>query len=188
MNSAFNRSPARSSLDSDAMHYSNAKKLRNLLRVVIIGCVLLLSQMRAYAQVPVGAGSQLGEDFLRARAGKTTNDTIGRSMIVSWVQGYVVGCARSMTDEPQAAEIANRIKRGELPPDLDRVLSDPNGQLLALFQKKFGTVSGWVFDPPDGKTVETWLTSYCQHHPASRINDAAATLTNELVEQSKAKH
>jgi hypothetical protein len=46
-------------------------------------------------------------------------------MIVSWVQGYAVTFAQRITEERAASEIADRIARGELPPDLDRVLSAP---------------------------------------------------------------
>jgi hypothetical protein len=106
-------------------------------------------------------------------------------MIVSWVQGYVVGCAQRLTEERAASEIADRIRRGDLPPDLDRVLSDP--RVLAILQAKFGTRSGWVFDPPEPKAVEAWLTNYCEHHPSGRISEAAAALANELEQHSKAK-
>jgi hypothetical protein len=147
--------------------------------------VVVVFHAHARAQVPVGAGSQLGQDYLRAREGKSTENTIRDSMIVSWVQGYVVGCAERLTEARAASEIANRIQRGDLPPDLDRVLSDP--RTLAILQAKFGTRSGWVFDPPEPKAVEAWLTNYCEHHPSSRISEAAAALVNELEERSKGK-
>jgi hypothetical protein len=106
-------------------------------------------------------------------------------MIVSWVQGYVVGCAQRLTEERAASEIAARIQHGDLPPDLDLALSDP--RLLAMLQAKFGTRSGWVFDPPEPKEVEAWRTNYCEHHPSSRISEAASALVNELDEHGKAK-
>jgi hypothetical protein len=147
--------------------------------------VLALVQIPARSQVPVGAGSQLGQNYLSTRDGKSTENTIRRSMIISWVQGYVVAYAQQITEQPAAAEIADRIRRGELPPDLEHVLSDP--RVLAMLQVKFGTLSGWIFDPPDGKTIESWLTQYCEQHPWNRISEAAAALASELEAHSKAK-
>jgi hypothetical protein len=154
-------------------------------KIATAACVLALLHAHTDAQIPVGAGSQWAQDYLRAREGRSTEDTLRRSMIVSWVQGYVVGCALRITAEPAASEIADHIARGELPPDVDRVWSNP--RVLAILQAKFGTRSGWVFDPPEAKAIETWLANYCEHHRSTRISEAAAVLANELETHSKAK-
>ncbi len=163
------------------------RSLVGALRTVVTGCILTLLAIRASAQIPVGAGSQLCDQYLQARQGKSPENATRRSMIVSWVQGYLVGSAQMITGERIAPEIADRITRGELPPDLDLVFSDPQGRLLAMLQAKFGTRSGWVFDPPDAKKIEAWLANYCRDHPANRISQAAETLATELQERAKRK-
>jgi hypothetical protein len=181
--------------DRRALHFEMTSTDLVLVRLIVrptvkaktaiaLGIITLL-QIHAYSQVPVGAGSQMGQDYLAARDGKSAENTIRRSVIVSWVQGYIVAYAQRITEEPAASEIADRIQHGDLPADVEHVLSDQ--RVLRILQAKFGTVSGWVFDPPDGKAVEGWLTKYCEKHPRDRISEAAATLASELESHSKTK-
>ncbi len=154
---------------------------------IVFSCMLALLSTGAAAQIPVGAGSQKCREYLQARRGKSTGDTVRESMIVSWVQGYLVGRAEGVTGERIAPEIADRIVRGELPPDLDVVFSDPKGRLLTILQAKFGTRSGWIFDPPDPKSIEVWLVKYCRDHPSNRVSKASDALAAEIEGRAKRK-
>ena len=152
-------------------------------RLVFSGCVLVLVGVGVSAvgaQIHVGAGSQSCGQWLEARRRKKTGDLVRRSTIISWVQGYLVGTAEGVTGEKIAPEIADRIAQGELPPDLDGVFSDPQGRLLAILQAKFGTRSGWVFDPPDSDAIQVWLDKYCREHPLDSVSRATTVLVDSL--------
>lgn len=187
MKSLLMKTPARSNKALNSMRAGATRRIGAARQAAVTGCISTLLAISATAQIPVGAGSQFCEQYLQSCQKKSPENTTRRSMIVSWVQGYLIGSAETITRERIVPEIADRIARGELPPDLDLVLSDPQGRLLTTLQAKFGTHSGWVFDPPDAKTIEARLADYCRDHPSNRISEAAATFATELEERAKRK-
>ena len=122
-----------------------------------------LSTAQSPAIVNLGAGSQSCGRWMAIRAdGKNEDSALVRGMILSWVQGFLVGTAQIVM-----------------------VLLPPAQTALADRQKRFGTVSGWMFDLPDGDAVSGWLDSYCREHPLEKIEAAANALTEELVSKKR---
>jgi len=89
--------------------------------------------------------------------------------MTSWVQGYVYGSAEMMTTLV-----------GGFP---EQDLSRPEAvTALAERQARFGTASGFVFDPPDADALQGWLDTYCRDHPLEQIIQASLALVAELAE------
>lgn len=154
-----------------------------LRRAASCACCVVAFAAGASGQVRVGAGAQSCGQWVESRRPSTNDDVLRRMMILSWVQGYVFGHAESTTACETAADVADRIVRGDLPPDVDRALAAP--ELLKDFQTKFGTVSGLVFDPPDGDAIQVWLDDYCRTRPLDSISKASGVLLEELKQRKK---
>jgi len=123
-------------------------------------------------KVSVGAGGQSCGQWLSVQelgSTATTNDIVKEAMLVSWVQGFVVGAAQSFT----IAESVSKV------PELNKVPS------LAASQARYGTVSGWVYDPPDSAATTHWITKYCKENPLEPISEAAMALVAELFARAK---
>jgi hypothetical protein len=146
-------------------------------------CLVALLGTNVSAQIVVGAGSQSCGQWLQAHSGDRTEDAVRRSMIVSWVQGFLVGHASGVSNVKMAPEIARRIGSGELPPNI--LDSDPQRKLLTMYQAKFGTLSGWVFDPPDLHAIEAWLDKYCREHPLDNVRGGSDKLAAELDQSAR---
>ena len=155
---------------------------------VVVACVTsfvcffsaLLSTDVAAQRIQVGAGSQSCGQWVEARRGDSTGDSLRSAMMTSWVQGYLIGYAIAVRNEFAISEISERIEQGELSADLDRVFADPHGRLLAILQAKFGTRSGWPYDPPDADAIQVWLDAYCREHPLEDVFQASVTLLDEI--------
>ena len=151
-------------------------------RVSVAGAaigLLLLPAARAHSQARnqatyIGAGTQRCSAWMQARRGSG----LTVASITSWVQGFLVGHAAGETKEIMALDIADRITNGTLPADI--LDSDPQQRLLAIQRQKFGTSSGWVFDPPDSSAIQAWLTKYCQGHPVDSMWEASNQLLVEV--------
>jgi len=50
-----------------------------------------------------------------------------------------------------------------------------------MSQKRYGTVSGWVYDPPEVEALDQWLTKVSQEKPLKVFTAVAADLANELL-------
>jgi hypothetical protein len=146
-------------------------------------CVLLLT-VQAYAdeQIMIGGGSQSCGQWLEARRGKSTNAyVVLEQMIISWVQGYLIGIAHGISSERMIPYLAERIARYEVPSDI--IDSDSKSKLLKIQQERFGTNSGWVFDPPDFGSMTGWLDKHCREHPLDSVINAENSLSDELEDR-----
>lgn len=125
--------------------------------------------------IHIGAGSQRCGQWVEARRGKANEDILLRSMIASWVQGYIVGAANATAAERFVWEMGEQIAAGAIPPD-------PSDDAIVAFRRKmFGTRSAMAFDPPDSDVVQVWIDKYCSANPLNSIARAAATLEVELL-------
>ena len=52
---------------------------------------------------------------------------------------------------------------------------------VEMSQKRYGTVSGWVYDPPEVEALDQWLTKVSQEKPLKVFTAVAADLANELL-------
>jgi hypothetical protein len=160
-----------------AMHTPPIRYSRRISVAGIVVSLSLLPAAHANAQArnaAIGAGSQRCSVWVQSRSGSG----LTQASITSWVQGFLVGHAAGETRELMAPEIADRVTKGTLPPDIRE--SDPQQQLLAIQRQKFGTSSGWVFDPPDASAIQTWLNQYCREHPLNTVWVASNQLLTEV--------
>lgn len=127
-------------------------------------CLLfVLMATNTYTQqqtVHIGAGAQSCGEWLSAvtASPQTEVQRLKDNMMLSWVQGYVVGAADAMT----------------------MLISKDPALKLSESQARYGTVSGWVFDPPDAEAMKHWITKYCREQPLERLTAAGLALVSEL--------
>jgi hypothetical protein len=130
-------------------------------RAVVLLVVLIATSTSLPAQTPlvsVGAGASSCGQWLEIQATARTAETaLKRAMMLSWVQGYLVGAADAFT-----------------------VLMAGESTTLAQSQTRFGTISGNVFDSPDADAVSYWVSQFCGDKPLARLTDASAALAAEL--------
>jgi hypothetical protein len=130
---------------------------------------LRLTQRRHAAQTPptvsLGAGGRSCGEWVTVatRLRPTASDSLKANLLLSWVQGFVVGSAEQLTT----------------------LISGPTQPELKTLQKRYGTVSGWVFDPPDAEAIKRWVTKYCRENPLDLVSTAASGLIAELFTKER---
>lgn len=131
------------------------------MRLLMLVVAISMTPLTAHAQlVMVGAGAQSCGQWLEGHAvPEQSNSTLKNGMMISWVQGYLVGTAQTLT----LMTTAN---------------TEPT---LAQNQARFHTMSGWLFDPPDSAAVTHWVSKFCRDQPLKPLSDAAFALVNELA-------
>ena len=143
--------------------------MRRVMRILIMTSIAVTVASPAFAQPPqtiaVGAGSQSCGGWLSVQDDrrKTNVVTVKESMMLSWVQGYLVGAAQALT-----------LRLGPSKP-----LALPDAQAT------YGTLSGWIYDMPDPEAITHWVTKYCREHPLEPLVDAAGGLAGELFTKRK---
>jgi hypothetical protein len=144
-----------------------------LRRSWIPASVLFLAAIVAAGQEQFhsGVGSMSCGQFVTARREKSDANSMLRGMMVSWVQGFLVGTAMASTGERIAKELGATTE-----------LSDE--AMMEFGRKKFGTRSGYLFDMPDSDAVTVWLENYCSTNPLKTVHEAAAGLAAQLADES----
>lgn len=132
------------------------------LTLFVIAVIVLMPARAPSAQretVTLGAGSITCGEWLTEHENTKSSDinTLRKSMMMSWVQGYLVGSADGLT-----------------------LLTTRGNLKLSEAQAKFQTVSGWAFDPPQPEAIKHWVNKYCREHPLDPIVDGSAALVAEL--------
>ena len=149
-------------------------------RFVFPAILFALSAVGASAQkLHVGAGTQSCGQWVEARHDRVKNSELRNAMMLSWVQGFLVGSARGAADEKLAMELAPKLVANDL--DAYKTLALSDEKYIEMRQKKFGTVSGWTFDPPDSDAVQVWMDKYCSANPLDSVQLAAFKLEAELL-------
>jgi hypothetical protein len=123
----------------------------------------VISSRPSHAQPPqmvnTGAGGQSCGEWLEVDAAPDSDRrTLKQGMLLSWTQGYLAG----------AAMFTGTIVGGKETATLEQA------------QRRFKTISGWAFDPPDANAVKFWLTKYCREHPLESLVEASYSLSAEL--------
>jgi hypothetical protein len=149
-----------------------------LRRLALLAGVLVLVASSARAQ-SIGAGTQSCGQFVEARRTKSTENTLRSYMMLSWVQGYLVGVAETTAAERTSEELAGLVVEGKISPTL------PDDEIRAYRQKKYETLTGWAFDIPDSDAVKVWIDKYCAARPLNLIKQAAGELADELEISNK---
>jgi len=109
--------------------------------------------------VPMGPGAESCGRWLTAHDATESNVTvIQRAMLLSWVQGFVAGEDMALT----------------------LIADQPPQTTIAALQARFGTQSGWVFDPPDAEAMKHWITKFCREHPLDTVLTASTALVTAL--------
>lgn len=127
---------------------------------MLLGLVLTMVMIgQPPMMVQAGAGGHSCGEWTVAYEGHGDIPALKKAMMTSWVQGFVIG----------AAQMIGVVLSGS-----EKALT------LADSQKKFGTVSGWAFDPPDGDAIEQWVVKHCRDNPLERLAESALALVAEV--------
>jgi hypothetical protein len=128
--------------------------------VLAVTCSASVSLAQPPPIVLVGAGGRSCGEWVSVQTKATPDDAdfLKKNMLLSWVQGYVVGSAEAFTT----------------------LLAGNPFPSLATLQARYGTVSGWVFDPPDAEATRLWVTNFCRQNPLDHVSNAALGLVGEL--------
>src|SRR5262245_46645325 len=120
---------------------------------MFVGAALLLGAIGANGQIPaqIGTGSQSCGMWVEVRHNKSVENSLKRAMLLSWVQGYLVGIAITAAEERSTDPMADQIASGKIPPDVS------DKAIVTFRQRMFGTVTGWIFDPPDSDAIQVWM-------------------------------
>ena len=136
--------------------------IKLVLAIMITGVAPIFGAAQPPPMVNVGAGARsCGGEWLTLHdkgAGSGT-DVTKVAMMLSWVQGYVIGSAEQMTLWLSPTKKWDDLKTR---------------------QARYGTISGWVFDPPDADAMKHWVTKFCRDNPLEPISTAGAALVAEL--------
>lgn len=128
----------------------------------LLACCLVASNALAQSgpMVHVGVGvKSCGEWLTLYEKQKPSEiDSLQKAMLISWVQGYLVGAAEAMST----------------------LLGGPKPLSFEASREKFNTLSGWAFDPPDSEAVKHWVSKYCRENPLEYLTSASLGLTAEL--------
>jgi hypothetical protein len=133
--------------------------------VLVLGSLAVISGADAQGgNIVVGAGTQkcvqwTATDKTQSSRTRDVADEAKEAMIKSWFQGYLVGEAVGIARGAQAA----------------------GGLDNATLRARFGTRSGWAFDPPNADIITDWLRTFCREKPLANIADAADALISELL-------